>query len=552
MIIIVRSFRSMDEDVDPLVGPMADLMAEHQLATNVKEIPKSIEPIEQKKSLRDYLPVINIHLVFQNVFTYLLDLYWYHYLHQYSPNIEQDTSLHQPTVFSLLKKLTLLCIVRSFSIQFSLHSSIIQVYIILTFPFSVFIHLLSGVYICYLLVIDLLLPLLLYFNWFRCLHSLRRLIKTVEIHQQWLIHIHGFQLIRPTSSLFESQLQQLRRAIFEELRTHFLFTRQIAREYSSNNDQLICSIDLQEFGPLIQSQDNELELISNHFDQISVNSMFKLCHLQINECIQLIHLSRPKSYWIFHQYRMTLSQSIDKLNLLKRNCSMMVNYLDGEKPSSKKLTSTYFLLRSNCEELFQMNENDSINPEQFKRIIQDLKTVLYSLEAIQSKPNPTINTNTSEQILSSENPPSNISSYHRFDDQLAESMDEILVCDTGQLTDEITDQSHETYDYDQRFLREQTHCLMKELQSAIEGKKQEWNEREQRLLGHIEKEIILVEKKSPSVDEQPFQRMSSMENSTSMLDELKHSFALNRNKLHVDEEDIFGEDDDYQENSDDD
>ena len=27
---------------------------------------------------------------------------------------------------------------------------------------------------------------------------------------------------------------------------------------------------------------------------------------------------------------------------------------------------------------------------------------------------------------------------------------------------------------------------MKELQTAIQGKKQEWNEREQRLLGHID------------------------------------------------------------------
>ena len=375
-------------------------------------------------------------------------------------------------------------------------------------------------------------------------------MSTIRLHQQWLIKIHGFQLIRSTSSLFESQLYQLRRTIFEELQKHFLITRQIAREYSPDNDQLICYIDLNEFGPLIQSSPSELETITNHFDQISINSMLKLCHLQINECIQLIHLHRPKSYWIFSTYQTTLSQSIESLNRMKRNCSTMVDYIEVEKPSTRKLVPAYFLLRSNCEQLFAMNENDCINSDQLKRIIQDLKTVLFSLEAIHSKPITATNPNTTEQVLSNETSPSNISSYHRFDDQLAESMDEILVCDTGHLTDETTDHSPETFDYDQRILREQTHCLMKELQTAIEGKKQEWNEREQRLLGHVEKEI-LVEKKSPIIAEQPFERIPSMERPISMLDELKHSFVLNRKKLHLDE-DIFGEEENFEDDDDDD
>lgn len=531
----------MDEDVDPLMGPMADLMAEHQLSsTTVKEIPKPVKRMEKKTNLFDHLPVFNIRSVFRNIFNDLLDLYWYYYLKQYSPDIEQDVLLHQSTLWSSLQRLALLCIVSIHSLPFSRHSSPFQVYIILTLPFPMLVHFLPGIYICSLLFIDLFLPLLIYSNWFRCLHELRQWMSTIRTHQQWLIKIHGFQLIRSTSSVFESQLSQLRRTIFEELHKHFLITRQIAREYSPANDQLICDIDLHEFGPLIQSSPSDLETLTNHFDQISINSMLKLCYLQINECIQLIHLHRPKSYWNFHTYQTTLTQSMENINRMKRNCSTMVDYIEVEHPSTRKLIPAYFLLRSNCEQLFEMNENDCINPDQLKRIIQDLKTVLFSLEAIQSKPMSTTNPNTTDQVLSNETSPSNISSYHRFDDQLAESMDEILVCDTGHLIDEITDHSSETFDYDQRFLREQTHCLMKELQTAIEGKKQEWNEREERLLGHVEKEI-LVEK----INEEPFERISSMEKPKSMLDELKHSFVLNRKKLHLDE-DIFGEEENFE------
>jgi hypothetical protein len=218
----------------------------------------------------------------------------------------------------------------------------------------------------------------------------------------------------------------------------------------------------------------------------------------------------------------------------------MIDYLDSDKLSYKKLTSSYFLLRSNCEQLFEMNENDYINPEQLKRIIQDLKTVLYSLEAIQSKPITIHNQITTDQTLSNENPASNISSYHRFDDQIKESVDEILVCDTGKLTDEMLNNLFDIDDYDQRLLREQTNCLMQELQNAIQGKKQEWNEREQRLLGNIENNERMPDEKIPIIDEQPFEKVSSIENSISMLDELKHSFVLNRKKLNTNE-DVFGE-----------
>lgn len=402
-------------------------------------------------------------------------------------------------------------------------------------------------YILYLLIVDFIFPAYIYYNWFQCLNSIRQFLNTIQIHQQWLIQIHGFQLIRPTSSLFENQLYQLRCTIFEELQKHFLYSRQIARQHSIENDQFICYIDLEEFGPLIEITNLKLDEITNKYDQISINSIFKLCHLQLNECIQLIHLNRPKTYLLFKNYTNLLLKSVENLNKIKQNCSIMIDYIDTEKSPSTKLISSYFLLRSNCEQLFEINEKDLINSEQLKRIIQDLKTVIYSLEAIQIKPNSIIDQTNSEQILSNDNNnPSNISSYHRFDDQIQESIDEILVCDTGKSNyDEIINNNDfNMNDYDQRLLREQTNCLMKELQTAIQGKKQEWNEREQRLLGNVDsnpEEDIQIEKKE-ILDEQPFEKISSSSQSTlSMLDELKNTFVLNRNKLNIDE-DIFGED----------
>jgi hypothetical protein len=379
--------------------------------------------------------------------------------------------------------------------------------------------------------------LYIYYNWFDCLKTIRLFLNTIQTHHQWLIHIHGFQLIRPTSSLFENQLYQLRLQIFEELKTYFLFSRQIAQQYSIKSEQFICYIDLEEFGPLIQSNLIELNQLTNEFDQISINSILKLCHLQINECIQLIHLNRPKSYWVFYNYKKSLLKSIDNLKRIKQNCSIMIDYIDlKENSSSKKFISSYFLLRSNCEQLFEMNEN---NPEQLKRIIQDLKTVIYSLEGIQSKPITKLDQLNTDEILFNENNLSNITSYHRFDDKIQESMDEILVCHTGKSDDEMKSDFLDIDDYDKRLLRDQTNCLMKELQTAIQGKKQEWNEREQRLLGNFENNQ--EENEKVIVEEQPFEKLTSMSDTISMLDELKHTFVLNRKKLNIDE-DIFGED----------
>ncbi|CAF2963787.1 unnamed protein product [Rotaria sp. Silwood2] len=368
----------------------------------------------------------------------------------------------------------------------------------------------------------------------------------------------GFQLIRPTSSLFENQLYQLRCRIFEELKKHFLYSRQIARQYSIQNEQLICYIDLNEFGLLINEKDNyDFDKITNQYDQTSINSLFKLCHLQINECIQLIHINRPKSYSIFYNYNKFLLKSIENLNKIKQNCSIMINSIDNEKiSSSKKLISSYFLLRSNCEQLFEMNENNYLNNEQLKRIIQDLKTVIYLLEGIQIKPIELINQTNNEEMISNDNNSSNITSYHRFDDQIKESIDEILVYDTGKLQnneDEMKENILDIDDYDKKILRQQTNCLMKELHIAIQGKKQEWNEREQRLLGHIDNnnDDKIQEENKQSIDNQSFEKVSSTINTISMLDELKHSFVLNKQKLNI-HEDVFGEDEEEHFDDDDD
>ena len=393
--------------------------------------------------------------------------------------------------------------------------------------------------------IDFILPHYIYYNWFQCLKSIRSFLNTIQNHQQWLINMQGFQLIRPISPLFDSQLYQLRRRIFEELRKHFLLSRRIARQYSIHHEQFICYIDLNEFGSLIQTDNIELDKITNKFDRTSINSLLKLCHLQINECIQFIHLNRPKKFWLFYNYRKILLKSIENLNQTRQNCSVMIDCIDCEKTSSNKLISSYFLLRCNCEQLFEMNKSNSLNNEQLKRIIQDLKTVIYSLEAIRIKPLTTVDLSKNEQIASNENDSSRISSYHRFDDQIQESMDEILICDTGKL-DNVENEMKNSFlnidDYDKRLLREQTDCLMKELQIAIQGKKQEWNEREQRLLGNLEHQENIQEDKQRLTDDQPFEKLSSIPNTISMLNELKHTFVLNKKKLNIDE-DIFGEND---------
>ena len=105
-----------DEDIDPLVGPVADLMAEHQLSSTGITVRKPVESmviLEQKIQLRDYLSIFNIRLFFKNIFDYFLHLQWFRYLNKFSPKIEQEIAFDQSQIFSSLGRLSLLFIVRA-------------------------------------------------------------------------------------------------------------------------------------------------------------------------------------------------------------------------------------------------------------------------------------------------------------------------------------------------------------------------------------------------------------------------------------------------------
>jgi hypothetical protein len=102
-----------DEDIDPLMGPVADLMAEHNLSsTSINNNPvELIEISEEKIKILDYLSFLNIHLLLKNIFNYILDIQWYRYIHKISPKLEQEVFLDPPQISSSLKILSLLFIV---------------------------------------------------------------------------------------------------------------------------------------------------------------------------------------------------------------------------------------------------------------------------------------------------------------------------------------------------------------------------------------------------------------------------------------------------------
>ena len=116
-----------DEDIDPLVGPVAELMAEHNLSsirtTDVKTPIESIEILDQKINFLDYLSCFNIHSFFKDIFNYLLDIQWYRYLTQVSPKIEQEVFLNQSQINPSLKKLSLFFIVSLLHLHFLSTSS---------------------------------------------------------------------------------------------------------------------------------------------------------------------------------------------------------------------------------------------------------------------------------------------------------------------------------------------------------------------------------------------------------------------------------------------
>jgi hypothetical protein len=114
-----RTMDESDEDIDPLVGPVADLMAEHQLASTGKSEPsmteiepmKTIELLPTKSFVWDYLSGFNLRLLLQALFQYPLDILWYRYMKRMFPHNEQEVCLIQQPVSRSLKKLCLLSFV---------------------------------------------------------------------------------------------------------------------------------------------------------------------------------------------------------------------------------------------------------------------------------------------------------------------------------------------------------------------------------------------------------------------------------------------------------
>ena len=150
-----------------------------------------------------------------------------------------------------------------------------------------------GVY----LLVEFGYPTLIFVQWSRCLDSIRRFHQTIDDERDWLRKIHGFQLIRPTSSLFDAQLVELRATLFLELRRQFLQARTLARRLNDDADaQLISSIDLNEFGPLMSGESDELRRMTNQFDPPAIKSIGELCRLQLDETIHLLERRRIDSF----------------------------------------------------------------------------------------------------------------------------------------------------------------------------------------------------------------------------------------------------------------
>ncbi|CAF4645992.1 unnamed protein product, partial [Rotaria sp. Silwood2] len=98
----------------------ADLMAEYNLSststiitTNIQQPIESIEILDQKINILDYLSFLNIHLLFRDIFNYILDIQWYNYMKKIFPKNEQEIFLNNSQMYSSLKKLFLFFIIKS-------------------------------------------------------------------------------------------------------------------------------------------------------------------------------------------------------------------------------------------------------------------------------------------------------------------------------------------------------------------------------------------------------------------------------------------------------
>ena len=108
-----------DEDVDPMMGPVADLMTKHNLSstaniessTNTQNPVEFAEIVDEKIPVYDYLSYFNIHLLFKDIFNYILDIQWSNYMHRIFPKTEQEIFLNHSQIYSSLKKLALFFVV---------------------------------------------------------------------------------------------------------------------------------------------------------------------------------------------------------------------------------------------------------------------------------------------------------------------------------------------------------------------------------------------------------------------------------------------------------
>ena len=119
-----------DEDVDPLLGPVAELMAEHELhtpatpfmSTDTTEPVKSVERVDQPMQ---WLDSFNPRLLFKDLFDHVLDVLWYRYIRRTCQVDDEPVFLNQRQTCSSLKKLCLLLLVSSYTSQPSRRSSML-------------------------------------------------------------------------------------------------------------------------------------------------------------------------------------------------------------------------------------------------------------------------------------------------------------------------------------------------------------------------------------------------------------------------------------------
>ncbi|CAF1359214.1 unnamed protein product [Didymodactylos carnosus] len=546
-----------DEDIDPY-GPLADLMTDHNLSspitkkTIIKEQQQQFDLTKTNHSLLNEVKIVlsknfnvyfNVHLLFKYIFSYFLSSQWHHIHRILEVNDIDELADYENNKQKLRKRAS---------------SSIKKLFIVCM--------------------------------WSLYLSNLKVYFQIIQSNQTWMSQISGFQLIRPTtsSSLLDTKLFSLRHALFSQLRQCFLHTYQASRSLTamiewmkSDYDHLSCHIDLNEFGPILSSSNNDtLNELTNKYDLSAINSTKKLCLTQIHEYIQLMQFymldilqiragsqtaSLLKVIKDIKNLNDLLTVSIEEIQIVRQKCSL-IDYVDNLSPNSviqvsSKFRSASVLLRLCCEQLFEIDRQNMISVDEniLTRIIYDIKTACHFIEDIRGK-----------QVVTSENPhlfsaqhtkedaENQVTSFYRYDDKPLEYVDEVLTCDTGTEQSALEERNTTEVDYDQKFLTEQTKSLMNELRNAIETKKQEWNEREEKLLNikptnssEIVEKVIHHETEPLVESMQPFITQHEINKNCSMLDELKQTFVINKEKMNLNE-DVFGEEEDEDEDQDDD